>query len=314
MMPSIYLYHNRNRWFVLGYLLLLIAFSTTYLFLMSWHNNFSSMLNVSDNKMFDELYRAPFGPVGYYALGIMLSIFYFEYSQAISNRELRKRNAYRFMSYIGRSKSKQLIFQLIGLVTLFFVLFVRYWSFAYAPIPIIEQGRWPSLVNAIFNATSHYIFIASMVLIFLPIFIGKLSIVRDIFASSFFRPLARVSFSALIIHGLMLFLVFFRLEQSVYFDHKNMIFIYFSLIFFTYVIAVFIALFLEYPFRTMAKVVFSPPKKILRLNRELAKELNTNIDNIFNDSEEEDEVASQRNQSGLLLEEDDNLSMKSANK
>ena len=37
----------------------------------------------------------------------------------------------------------------------------------------------------------------------------------------------------------------------------------------------------------MAKVVFSPPKKILRLNKELAKELNTNIDNIFNDSEDD---------------------------
>jgi hypothetical protein len=55
-----------------------------------------------------------------------------------------------------------------------------------------------------------------------------------------------------------------------------MMFIYFSLVFFSYVTAVFVALFLEYPFRTMAKVVFSPPKKILRLNKDLAKELNTN--------------------------------------
>lgn len=72
-----------------------------------------------------------------------------------------------------------------------------------------------------------------------------------------------------------------------------MIFIYFSLVFFTYVVSTFIALFFEYPFRTMAKVVFSPPKKILRLNRELAKELNTNIDNLFDDSETEfDEATS----------------------
>ncbi len=53
-------------------------------------------------------------------------------------------------------------------------------------------------------------------------------------------------------------------------------FIYFSLVFFTYVTAVFVALFCEYPFRTMAKVVFSPPKKTLRLNKDLARELNTN--------------------------------------
>jgi hypothetical protein len=101
MMPSIYLYHNRNRWFVLGYLTFLIAFSTVYIFYMCWSNGFSSMLNVSDNKMFDYIFRAPFGPVGYYALGILLSIFYFEYSQAISNKQLRKRTSYKVMAFIG---------------------------------------------------------------------------------------------------------------------------------------------------------------------------------------------------------------------
>jgi hypothetical protein len=78
-----------------------------------------------------------------------------------------------------------------------------------------------------------------------------------------------------------------------------MIFVYFALVFFTYLFSVLSAMFLEYPFRTMAKVVFSPPKKILRLNRELAKELNTNIDNIFNDeSDEEFDEVSQQNGEG----------------
>jgi hypothetical protein len=42
---------------------------------------------VSINKydMYYIIYRRPFAPVGYYALGIMLSIFYFEYTQASRN-------------------------------------------------------------------------------------------------------------------------------------------------------------------------------------------------------------------------------------
>ena len=80
MMPGIYLYHNHKRWIVLSYLSVLIAFSFCYIFMTSYELGFSSILNVSDNRMFDLLYRAPFGPVGYYSLGIMLSIFYFEYS------------------------------------------------------------------------------------------------------------------------------------------------------------------------------------------------------------------------------------------
>lgn len=147
-------------------------------------------------------------------------------------------------------------------------------------------------MNALFNSTAHYLFIVGLVLVFIPIFMGKLSIIRDIFASQFFRPLARISFSALLISSLMLFFIFFTHEQSIYYDHKNMMFLYFSLVFFTYSLSTFIALFLEYPFRTMAKVVFSPPKKILRLNRDLARVLNTNNagrDCPYSDDEEESE-------------------------
>jgi hypothetical protein len=165
----------------------------------------------------------------------------------------------------------------IGGVLGIFVIFIRYTSYGFITnLKDVDIGTWPVLINSLFNAFSHYLFIIAFVLVFLPIFMGKLSIIRDIFASSFFRPLARLSFSALMIQSLMLFFIFFTHEQSIYYDHKNMMFIYFSLVFFSYVAAVFVALFLEYPFRTMAKVVFSPPKKILRLNKDLAKELNTN--------------------------------------
>jgi hypothetical protein len=73
-------------------------------------------------------------------------------------------------------------------------------------------------------------------------------------------------------------------------------FLYFALVFIVYVTSTFIAVFLEYPFRTMGKLVFSPPKKILRLNKDLAKELNTNfVENMFNDDySEEDEMNSSK--------------------
>ncbi len=108
MMPSIYLYHNQNafgskyrRWIVIGYLLALIGFSSVYILVCSLASHFSSILTIVDNVMFDEIYRRPFGTVGYYALGILLSISYFEFTLAVSQRELRKRNVYRLLYYIG---------------------------------------------------------------------------------------------------------------------------------------------------------------------------------------------------------------------
>ena len=86
-----------------------------------------------------------------------------------------------------------------------------------------------------------------------------------------------------------------------------MIFVYFSLVFFTYVLSILIAVFLEYPFRTMGKVVFSPPKKILRLNRDLARELNTNfVDNIFNDDYSDDDDSKRKVENGEYTDDDFN--------
>ncbi len=64
-------------------------------------NNFSTLLTVDIHNMFDEIFRYPIGTVGYYSLGVLLAIFYFEFSQSISNRDLRKTKAYKVLDYIG---------------------------------------------------------------------------------------------------------------------------------------------------------------------------------------------------------------------
>jgi hypothetical protein len=201
-----------------------------------------------------------------------------------------------------------MICQVIGTLTILFVVFIRFTSFGgNLDLKDVDQGTWLPLFNALYTAFAPYLFISGFVLVFIPIFIGKLSILRDIFASQFFRPLARLSYSAFLFQGVVLFWIFFTHEQSVFYDHKNMIFVYFSLVFFTYVLSMLIAVFLEYPFRTMGKVVFSPPKKILRLNRDLARELNTNfVDNIFNDDYSDDDDSKRKVENAEYTDDDFN--------
>eukprot|EP00347_Sterkiella_histriomuscorum_P019610 403340973 len=301
--PSIFLYQKRNkRGLVVILLSCLILLSMLYLLIVSIDKGFSSMLVIENTYMFSDIYKRPFGPVGFYALGIIASIFYFEYSQAISNRQLRKRRAYQFMTYIGKSKQRSLKTQFYGGLLLIFVIFIRYSSFGYnTNEQSLQFGRWPLALNAIFNAFAHYLFIIGWVLILLPIFIGKLSIVRDIYAAEIFTPLSRISFSVSQMQGLILFLFVFCQEQLIQFDNKNMFFLYFSVIICVYVSGFFVALFLEYPFRTMAKIMFSPSTRILRLNKELAQELNVE-DIQYTEATEDDygsQVSSQRSSRAL---------------
>ena len=129
-MPSLFFYLKRKRRnYVLIYLSLLIAISILYLFIMTMVYEYSSMVVILDNNMYNHLYRRPFGPMGYYALGIMLSIFYFEYSLAVSNRALRRRRAFIFMNYIGKSKKRCFITQVIGTSLLLFLIFISYSRF-----------------------------------------------------------------------------------------------------------------------------------------------------------------------------------------
>jgi len=62
--------------------------------------NFPPIVTINTYEMFYLIYRRPFAPVGYYALGIMLSIFYFEYTQVNRNEEFKNRIAYRFMKFV----------------------------------------------------------------------------------------------------------------------------------------------------------------------------------------------------------------------
>ena len=74
------------------------------------------------------------------------------------------------------------------------LVFIRYWSFGKYTDPNDDftKGRWPSGANAAFNGLAHYFFIISIVMILLPIFIGKISIVRSILSADVFRPLSRI--------------------------------------------------------------------------------------------------------------------------
>lgn len=215
MIPTIYYYQNRiMRRYVLGYLTFLIIGSMLYLGLMTYFNNFSTLFTVDQENMFDELFRCPFGPIGYYALGIMIAIFYFEFSQSISSRELRHRRTYRLMKYIGYSQSRCIKCQLLGLSLVLFVVFIRYTSFGnLSRINVspqaVDLGDWPILINAFFNALAHYVFIIGFIMIFIPVFIGRLSVVRDIYSATFFRPFARTNMTMACFQGLILLLIFF---------------------------------------------------------------------------------------------------------
>ena len=65
---------------VICFLLVIITASMLYLITVTERNKLSTLLTIDNDHMFNQVFKRPFGPAGYYALGILFSIFYFEYS------------------------------------------------------------------------------------------------------------------------------------------------------------------------------------------------------------------------------------------
>jgi hypothetical protein len=107
LIPSIYFYQRKScREYVIVFLCFLISLSISYLATMTYWHGYSSLMTVDEENMYDELFRFPLGPLGYYALGVLLAIFYFEYTQSISNKNLRKTLSCRILTFIGKNRKR----------------------------------------------------------------------------------------------------------------------------------------------------------------------------------------------------------------
>jgi hypothetical protein len=150
----------------------------------------------------------------------------------------------------------------------------------------MDLGSWPIWLNAIFNGFAHYLFILCVTIIFIPVFVGRLSALRDFYGASFFKPLARTSFTLAIFSGLFLNVIYYSDAQLLNFEHKNLFFRYCQVEITGLLTCLLLSMVMEWPFRLLGRLVFSKSqRRLLRLKGELAKELNTTSldDEIFGD-------------------------------
>lgn len=77
---------------------------------------FPAYLMFDYNNMFDTLIRRPFGPAGYYAFGMLMAFYYYEYQLSHSERSLESKwnfitntTHYKVMNYFSKNKKRGLI-------------------------------------------------------------------------------------------------------------------------------------------------------------------------------------------------------------
>jgi hypothetical protein len=69
------------------------------------------------------------------------------------------------------------------------------------------MGKWNIVGNVLYNSLAGPLFITSMALGLLPVFLGKLPLISDTLSSVFFRPFAKMSLSIFVVHMFVIYYI-----------------------------------------------------------------------------------------------------------
>mmetsp|Transcript_11718 Transcript_11718/g.11636 ORF Transcript_11718/g.11636 Transcript_11718/m.11636 type:complete len:320 (+) Transcript_11718:1246-2205(+) len=289
LMPSVYFYKIKgSKGYTCLYLGLYIVISVLYLVAQTAYNDFSVLVTIyTYQNIFNPLYRKIYGPSGYYALGCLLGLFYYEISvqrfqsrkssmQAITFSQIEttkvcKTISQKVFAKFSGSYRTRIVFQIIGAVLLIFLIFARFSDFSKDDNNQPLMGKWPHWLNAVWNGVAAYLFIISAILLMNPVLASKLSLIRKFLSSAFFRPLSKLTFCAALLQGLIFLTLYGSQDQKVYFETSNMFFIFLAVLLMSFALALFSSLLFEQPFKLIYNMILCPSKRELRLNKMLAR-------------------------------------------
>lgn len=195
-----------------------------------------------------------------YVVGILFALTWFSFKNREDDmHKLCVMN--KFFIKLLKSKFQRILFIVLGVVLVFGLIFI--------PFPIYQMTNNDQastfLVKRIlssFTLSFERMLLCLFFSIFLlPSIIGKAGISRVIFGNRMFIPLARLNYSTLLVHGIILMWYFFGKLQILRLDPKVMNMSFIALTLLSYMTAAVYTLIFESPFITMESLLLCPKRK-----------------------------------------------------
>lgn len=189
-----------------------------------------------------------------YLMGVILALVWFSYRNQGDERH-RLEFVVKLFHKIQDSKILRLSIILTGI---FLML-----ACVYLPFPIYQMdGGWAKIIlSSIYVAIERTYISIGLCVFLLPSLVGKSGVLKVLLGNRLFVPLARLTTSALLIHGVILMWYFFGKYQTISLDPKVINCSFIALTMLSYLGAVFFTLMFESPFITMENLLLCPHKK-----------------------------------------------------
>jgi len=233
-------------------------------------------------EYFDQYYRLPYNRIAPYLIGILCSFAFSEYK----NTQITLFS--KFTELLKRSYLLRYFLYIVSITILFVLVHSIYYLNKY---PENWEG-WPDVLYLLFSKP---LFVLALFFLIYPTMLGNYCrLLKSVFESKIFIPLARITFGAYLIHPMLMIFNNASSYKEIYFEHNSLFLQFIGYAFIAYLIsAVFTAL-LESPViqfsklmigsRTQKSQIKSPVKEMKKWqkteqNDEDAEHLNINSTN-----------------------------------
>ena len=187
--------------------------------------------------------------MGAFYIGVTFGIFYFEYKRRDTYPRLLEGSfGPLFLNAVKKSRCVRYLCYLLGFGLTFFIVFIQY-DFFHC------EGCWGKIPNAFYSALSRPGFVLGLALFMQGLLVGKFEFLRWVLASEFMEVVARLCYSAYLIHIFVLTQLYVSARSPMYFQNSYVLWIYCYVIIFTFLLSIVFTLTFEVPFMTLEKLV-----------------------------------------------------------
>jgi len=162
---------------------------------------------VTNGKGFSQYYVKPYIRLPPYLIGVLAALMYKEYKEQVGS-------SFRIFNNIKQSRLLRNLVPISGAILLLVLTFL--------PRQVqLDDKAWPDWFHNTWRAFQKSFYVVALTMVLLPSFLGESTIFKRFLSHPLLVPLARLSFTAYLVHLFWVYFNFFNASASYHFTFKN---------------------------------------------------------------------------------------------
>jgi peptidoglycan/LPS O-acetylase OafA/YrhL len=254
--PFLYMIYRKSRWAALIIADLVIAFGVYINYQQTYeHNLMVGGISLNNYDLVTYTSSKPYMVIMMPAFGFQFVAFYIrtlEYKQAIKDgKDVQAQ--FSILHCIATNSCVRLLMNIVGLAAIFIIISL--------PKGTQENAyAWDRQVNATYFAVSKHIFTIGLMLLLMPMFVGRSKGMRKTCSKPLCRNMSRITYGAFLIYPMLMLTLVCSTYQSIMLTQNDAIFWLLGPAFLSLVLSIPLWYFIDAPVQGLRELIFKAAK------------------------------------------------------